>query len=269
MPGRFDGEWLRDSFPEVARSMDRFIAKVKLETNGEVVGDLEIIRIPLNLYRARHATSLAARATTRSPHARVPGRRFGDRLPVLPVDPLGFRVRDVPCGTHHGRTTCRSTQMLDRYERYIYKQWLRVYIQSKLIKNNKDLFQLLDEPPGSSTSSHLLGGDIGSHESASPFRTTPCRHTCAGSRPRSCSTSRATRELGRPVLLPGRLHADLPDRALRVRESATRSSSRRAPYCSAREHEQLLQPQGLVRDRPAARRGPLSRDRRQVARAGR
>jgi hypothetical protein len=37
-------------------------------------------------------------------------------------------------------------QMLDRYERYIYKQWLRVYIQSKLIKNNKDLFQSLDEP---------------------------------------------------------------------------------------------------------------------------
>ena len=36
--------------------------------------------------------------------------------------------------------------MLDRYERYMYKQWLRVYMQSKMIKNNKDLFQLLDDP---------------------------------------------------------------------------------------------------------------------------
>ena len=36
--------------------------------------------------------------------------------------------------------------MLDRFERYMYKQWLRVYMQSKMIKNNKDLFQLLDDP---------------------------------------------------------------------------------------------------------------------------
>ena len=36
--------------------------------------------------------------------------------------------------------------MLDRYEPFIYKQWLRVYMQSKMIKNNKDLFQSLDDP---------------------------------------------------------------------------------------------------------------------------
>ena len=29
---------------------------------------------------------------------------------------------------------------------YIYKQWLRVYMQSKRIKTNKDLFQSLDDP---------------------------------------------------------------------------------------------------------------------------
>ena len=57
MPPRFDGEWLRENFPGVAESMDRFIDKVKLETNGELLGDLEIVRIPLNLYRARNATS--------------------------------------------------------------------------------------------------------------------------------------------------------------------------------------------------------------------
>ena len=31
--------------------------------------------------------------------------------------------------------------MLDRYELYIYKQWLRVYMRSKMIKHNKDLFE--------------------------------------------------------------------------------------------------------------------------------
>ena len=31
--------------------MDRFIAKVKTETDGQIVGDLEIVWIPLDLYR--------------------------------------------------------------------------------------------------------------------------------------------------------------------------------------------------------------------------
>src|SRR4051812_25199089 len=66
MPGRFDDEWLRDHLPDAARSMERFIDKVKQETNGEVVGDLEIIRIPLNLYRARNVTSLRWRTTESS-----------------------------------------------------------------------------------------------------------------------------------------------------------------------------------------------------------
>ena len=57
MPSRFDGEWLRGNVPGVAQSMDRFIDKIKQETHGEILGDLEIVRIPLDLYRARNATS--------------------------------------------------------------------------------------------------------------------------------------------------------------------------------------------------------------------
>ena len=34
----------------------------------------------------------------------------------------------------------------DRYESLIYKQWLRVYMRSKMIKHNKDLFESLDDP---------------------------------------------------------------------------------------------------------------------------
>ena len=57
MPTQFDGQWLRANFPSVYESMDRFINKIKEETHGEIVGDLQILRIPLNLYRARHVTS--------------------------------------------------------------------------------------------------------------------------------------------------------------------------------------------------------------------
>ena len=35
--------------------------------------------------------------------------------------------------------------LLDRYELYSYKQWLRVYMRSKMIKHNKDLFESLDD----------------------------------------------------------------------------------------------------------------------------
>ena len=35
--------------------------------------------------------------------------------------------------------------MLDRYELYTYKQWLRVYMRSKMIKHNKDLFETVDD----------------------------------------------------------------------------------------------------------------------------
>ena len=38
------------------------------------------------------------------------------------------------------------TDMLDRYELYSYKQWLRVYMRSKMIKHNKDLFECIDDP---------------------------------------------------------------------------------------------------------------------------
>jgi hypothetical protein len=38
------------------------------------------------------------------------------------------------------------SELLERYELYMYKQWLRVYMRSKLIKHNKDLFELIDEP---------------------------------------------------------------------------------------------------------------------------
>ncbi len=57
MPSSFDGAWLREHFPDVAASMDRFIDKVKAETHGELVGDLQIVRIPLDVYHARNATS--------------------------------------------------------------------------------------------------------------------------------------------------------------------------------------------------------------------
>jgi flavin-dependent dehydrogenase len=152
MPPTFDGHWLRDNFPRVADSMDGFIDKIKDETHGEIVGDLEIVRIPLNLYRARHATS--ERWFTMGPYyhpfAITPVFLVGDSAigsPYFQSISLGFE-----CAMSLAQLIVQRMQhdlspkvMFDRYEDFVYKQWLRVYMRSKLIKHNKDLLQSVDD----------------------------------------------------------------------------------------------------------------------------
>ena len=150
MPSRFDGEWLRSNVPGVAQSMDRFIDKIKQETHGEILGDLEIVRIPLDLYRARNATSrqLLTGGPIDHPFAQSPVFLAGDSAigsPYFQSISLGFECAIFLAGLMAQRDL-PLRDMLDRYELYIYKQWLRVYMRSKMIKHNKDLFESLDDP---------------------------------------------------------------------------------------------------------------------------
>jgi 2-polyprenyl-6-methoxyphenol hydroxylase-like FAD-dependent oxidoreductase len=150
MPSRFDGQWLRRNFPSVAQSMDRFIDKIKEETQGELLGDLEIVRIPLDLYRARNATSRQWLTAGPSDHpfASSPVLLAGDSAigsPYFQSISLGFECAMYLAGLIAQRDL-PLRDMLDRYELYSYKQWLRVYMRSKMIKHNKDLFESLDDP---------------------------------------------------------------------------------------------------------------------------
>ena len=149
MPSRFDGEWLRANFPHVAQSMDRFIAKVKLETNGEIVGDLEIVRIPLELYRARNTTSRQLRrsAAADQPLARSPVFLVGDSAmgsPYFQSISLGFECA-IFLAALLGRRDLPVADILERYEQFTYRQWMRVYMRSKMIKHNKDLFECVGD----------------------------------------------------------------------------------------------------------------------------
>ncbi|MEI7759215.1 MAG: hypothetical protein WCJ67_00430 [Thermoleophilia bacterium] len=149
MPPQFDGEWLREHLPEAARSMDRFIDKMRDETHGEIVGDLQIICIPLNLYRARHATSRLYRAPDSADHpfARSPVFLVGDSAigsPYFQSISMGFE-----CAMALARLITQpglpTAELLDLYEAHSYKQWLRVYIRSKMIKHDKDVFEAVDD----------------------------------------------------------------------------------------------------------------------------
>ena len=135
--------------PGVARSMDRFIDKIKQETNGEILGDLEIVRIPLDLYRARNATSRKWRAAGLTDHPFTGSTVFlvGDSAigsPYFQSISLGFECAIFLAGLL-GQSDHSLTETLNRYENYIHKQWLRVYMRSKMIKHNKDLFESLDD----------------------------------------------------------------------------------------------------------------------------
>ena len=149
VPARCDGEWLRGNFPGVARSMDRFIDKVKQETNGEIVGDLEVVRIPLSLYRARNATSRRWREGWPADHpfATSPVFLAGDSAigsPYFQSISLGFECAMFLAGLLAQRDL-PVRDLLDRYEMFMYKQWLRVYMRSKMIKHNKDVFECVDD----------------------------------------------------------------------------------------------------------------------------
>jgi len=150
MPPRFDGEWLRSNRPGVAESMDRFIDKIRQETQGEIIGDLEVVRIPLDLYRARNATSRRWRVAGPSDHpfTRSPVFLAGDSAigsPYFQSISLGFECAMYMAGLISQRDM-PVAEMLDRYELFMYKQWLRVYMRSKMIKHNKDLFECIDDP---------------------------------------------------------------------------------------------------------------------------
>jgi 2-polyprenyl-6-methoxyphenol hydroxylase-like FAD-dependent oxidoreductase len=135
MPSRFDGEWLRSNVPDVARSMDRFIEQIKQETNGEILGELEIVRIPLDLYRARNATNrqLLTAGSNNNSLGNSPVFLAGDSAigsPYFQSISLGFECA-MYLASLIARRDLSLRERLDLYELYIYKQWLRVYMRSR------------------------------------------------------------------------------------------------------------------------------------------
>ena len=95
MPSRFDGEWLRSNFPDVAESMGRFIDKIKEEDARRDPRRTLDLRIPLDLYRARNATNreLLAAGASEHPFGHSPVFLAGDSAigsPYFQSISLGF-----------------------------------------------------------------------------------------------------------------------------------------------------------------------------------
>jgi 2-polyprenyl-6-methoxyphenol hydroxylase-like FAD-dependent oxidoreductase len=158
MPPRFDGAWLREHFPRIAISMDGFINRVKAETHGELVGDLEITRIPLDVYHAWNVTSRRWQLSGRDdPLARTPVFLLGDSAigsPYFQSISLGLECAFHLAG-HLANRTLPMSEVFDRYELFMHQQWLRVYMRSQMIKHNKDLLQVVDDLDGMLGALHI------------------------------------------------------------------------------------------------------------------
>jgi 2-polyprenyl-6-methoxyphenol hydroxylase-like FAD-dependent oxidoreductase len=148
MPRRFDGAWFREHHPEIAASMDRFIDGVMEETHGELVGELDIIRIPLDLYHAVNTTSRRWRGSGLDhPLATAPVFLLGDSAigsPYFQSLSLGMECAFFLAG-HIANRALSMAEVFDRYELFMYQQWLRVYMRSQMIKHNKDLLEEVDD----------------------------------------------------------------------------------------------------------------------------
>ena len=129
---RVNGEWLRENLPGVAQSMDRFIDKIRQESHGKVIGDFEIVRIPLDLYHARHATNREWLRSSQngSSLASAPVILAGDSAigsPYFQSISLGFDCATKLAGLL-AQPGLPLRDMLDQYELYVYKQWLQLHI---------------------------------------------------------------------------------------------------------------------------------------------
>jgi 2-polyprenyl-6-methoxyphenol hydroxylase-like FAD-dependent oxidoreductase len=158
MPRSFDGAWLRENFPSVAASMDRFIDKIREETHGEVASDLAIVRIPLDVYHARNATSRAwQRSGIDHPLARTPVFLLGDSAigsPYFQSISLGLECAFFLAG-HIANRDLSIGEMIDRYEAFMYRQWLRVYMRTQTIHHNKELLQSVGDDFGLLAKLHI------------------------------------------------------------------------------------------------------------------
>jgi 2-polyprenyl-6-methoxyphenol hydroxylase-like FAD-dependent oxidoreductase len=159
MPSSFDGAWLREQFPHVAASMDRFIDGVREESHGELVGDLAITRIPLDVYGARNATSRRWRDSGLDhPLAKAPVFLLGDSAigsPYFQSVSLGLECAFFLAG-HIANRALSMPEIFDRYEQFMHQQWLRVYMRTQMIKHNKDLLEVVDDVDGLLAKLHVF-----------------------------------------------------------------------------------------------------------------
>jgi hypothetical protein len=91
------------------------------------------------------------------PPATAPVFLLGDSAigsPYFQSISLGFECAFFLAG-HIGNRDLSVEEMLDRYEAFMYRQWLRVYMRTRMIKHNEDLLESVDDTFGLLAKLHI------------------------------------------------------------------------------------------------------------------
>ena len=91
------------------------------------------------------------------PLARTPVFLLGDSAigsPYFQSISLGFECAFFLAG-HLANRKLPMALVFERYETFMYQQWLRVYMRSQMIKHNKDLLQTVDDTDGLLAKLHI------------------------------------------------------------------------------------------------------------------
>ncbi|MFM8353160.1 MAG: hypothetical protein ACKN9D_19085, partial [Actinomycetales bacterium] len=145
LPRTLDAPWLALGDP-VAQGINRFLDHHRtLGTAAPAV--LDVMTLPLNLYCAQHFTNAHHRRVGEVPDVSV--YLLGDAAigsPYFQSISLGLesafylaaQLRQFDSG---------DPAVLARYERFMERQWMRVYMRSRAIKVNKDVLSMADDIP--------------------------------------------------------------------------------------------------------------------------
>ena len=184
--------------------MDRFIDKIKA---GDARRDARRARDRPDPARPvpgpqRDQPAVAHRGARDHPFASSPVFRGGSAIgsPYFQSISLGFECAMYLAGLI-AQPDLPLEDMLDRYELYIYKQWLRVYMRSKMIKHNKDLFEPSTNRRAAGKTAHLLTRNSDSSDRGRT-RSQSSRATRSVSSTRAIRTTTARARAGRCSLIP-------------------------------------------------------------------
>jgi 2-polyprenyl-6-methoxyphenol hydroxylase-like FAD-dependent oxidoreductase len=145
LPSSMDQGWLDTSGDEIAASINRFIDQHIVGLVGVTPRNLSIIKIPLNLYRARRMTNVAHRSLGQVEE--VSAFLLGDASmgsPYFQSISLGFEGALFLCWLL-AQDENPTAETLRRHEHFMNRQWARVYMRSQEIRINKQILEAIGD----------------------------------------------------------------------------------------------------------------------------
>lgn len=134
-------DYLKGNFPEISNDMDRFLENLSRDlSHGLPINSMEMIVLPLHVYKARKMTHIATDGEIKQPRILLGDSAMGG--PYFQSISMGWEAAIY--FAHIFKHTDEGVgQMLKKYEDYMERLWLKLLFRSREINRNKELFKAL------------------------------------------------------------------------------------------------------------------------------